>query len=104
MRITDINDDAKLAALNRPASARKVLQPVAPTEAANRVQPINPEQRRAQRAHPERRQNQRRDHLQENLLDTRDPHERRKLVRRQEDREQQEKVTKPATQGIDVIA
>jgi hypothetical protein len=101
MRITDQNDDAKLAALNRPAALRRAEKPVAPTQGVQPLQPVSHEHEHYNRSHDERRHVQRRQHPeQESLLDTRDPHDRRKRVRRAEDRLTGENPP----QGIDVLA
>jgi hypothetical protein len=132
MRITDINDDARLQALNPPKALRRARKPVAPAEAPLGVQAIDEERDHEARKHEDRRLAQRRrepdqtqtaqaeqddeetggqgsvnplaNPLPDTLLDTRERHERRTQLRRKDDREAQQNRPSRRGQGIDVLA
>jgi hypothetical protein len=102
MHITPPNDSAKLASLGGSGSLRRAQKPLQATEPGSPAQPVGERHTKQQRQPKDRRHTDRRKQRHQALLDTRNPHERRKLLRREEDRQQQAHTEATDDQGIDV--
>ena len=105
MQISSPNDDTKLQALNRRTELTAELKQVEQLKEPARLSSVTEMREDRSRVYEVRRQSQRRKRQRSILLDTRDAHERRASVRREEDREHPAAEDgNPPQQGIDVKA